>query len=81
MCGCARESLLCGLAGDAQLGADRRPRCSGLTGPGDGGGEVAFGSLGLFVCGAYPVQDIKAPFDGERSRWLAFAEGGAACLA
>ena len=52
MSGCAREALLGGLAGDAELGADLCPGRAGLAGSGDGGGQGAFGSVCLLVGGS-----------------------------
>ncbi len=55
----AGEALLCALSGQAELGSDDGPGCSGLAGSGDGGGQGGLGGVGLLVGGGDPAQDVE----------------------
>ena len=81
MARCARESLLGGLAGDAELGTDCCPGSAGLAGSGDCGGEGGLGRVGLLVRGGNPGQDVERGSVREADGCLSLPEGGSSGVA
>jgi len=75
------ESLLGGLACDAELSADLGPGRTGLAGSGDCGGQRLFGELGLLVRGGDPVQDVQGRADRQGEALLSFADARAVGVA